>query len=157
MKTPAQKMKTPVLSVLATAVLVLSLASCAKDKDEVLKGSWELYDMEWYIGGDRPGHVERSPLWEISGIGPMRAFFFEDNTGMLIEAGFFGTDTTHFTYSVKGNDGAITRVGASSPSYVIKDIHDETITLYNMALWKDAFGEGRHRTQHVYYYLKRTQ
>ena len=149
----------------------LCLTSCTKDKNELLQGSWERVSMEWVISGDPTGshnaHVGPLPMKDVMGAGYMRVFFYEDNTGMIIDdylsikANPYNiSDTLHFTYSINGNTGITSTTdtcweGGIPPTFYILNIKKDAVTLYEKSVMKDFWGSGYDRVQETYHHFKK--
>ena len=158
-------MKKIALSVLMLGVLVMFFASCTKDSSELIIGTWEREALYWTISGDPNSSSNRThggPMSEIDGAGIMTVYFYEDNTGMMTNKGFGGSDTMRFTYSIKGRSGVITPIDSvcegetcTGQSYIIQDIKKDALKLYDKVIMRNWWGEGNDRVQESYHHFKR--
>ena len=158
-------MKKIALSVLMLGVLVMFFASCTKDSSELIIGTWEREALYWTISGDPNSSSNRThggPMSEIDGAGIMTVYFYEDNTGMMTNKGFEGSDTMRFTYSIKGRSGVITPIDSvcegetcTGQSYIIQDIKKDALKLYDKVIMRNWWGEGNDRVQESYHHFKR--
>ena len=163
-------MKKVASSVLMVGVLVMFFASCTKDRSELIIGTWEREALYWTISGDPSSSSNGTyggPMDEIDGASHMTLYFYEDNTGMIIEdymsvEGSRVLDTIHFTYSINGKSGVITPIDSvcegetcAGQSYVIQNIKKDALTLYDKVTMRNWWGEGNDRVQEVYHHFKR--
>ena len=115
--------------------------------------------------GSHNAHVGPTPMYDVVGdVGDRRVFFFEDNTGIIIDDFLYVvpnvSDTLHFTYSINGNTGITSTTdtcweGGIPPTFYILNIKKDAVTLYEKSVMKDFWGSGYDRVQETYHHFKR--
>lgn len=156
-------MKTIKLVVMMLAVMMFA-TGCTKDRSELLIGSWERYAIDYSYSGspiESHNYSHYMLMSDCDGCSVMKFFFFEDNTGMIIDSGLFGADTTRFTYSVDGRNGVITPTPTEKSSYQvtysIQDIKKDKMTFHYKSESENYADDGSPYTYvaEVYHYCKK--
>ena len=118
-------------------------SGCTKDRSENIVGTWHRTAFYWSYSGSPNASANYSsggPMNELDGASDMKFVFNEDKSGMMIEEWFsgpneHGIDTTYFTYTIDGDEGAITLIPSGekvswTTTWAIQDIEEERMIVH---------------------------